>query len=71
MREKEPVNEAIVTCDVEGGGKWVTMTCSIDTFVELRKAAEALNKSRQSQRDFKARKSGKPNKARKPTIVFA
>ncbi len=72
IREKEPeketVKEAVVTCDVEG--KWVSMTCSIDTFVELRKAAEALNRSRQTQREFKYRKTGKINKARKLNIVF-
>jgi hypothetical protein len=48
----------------------VVMRCSIETYVELKKAVDLLNRTRKSQRLYKERQSGKVNKARKPEIAF-
>ena len=64
---EEPV-KAVVKCEVEGNR--VIMECSLDTYGELKKAGEMLNKSRRLQREYKTRRTGKVNKARKAEIVF-
>lgn len=64
----QEVPEICVECKYENG--LINMVCDMTTYLDIQQAVRALNKSRQSQREFKRKESGKVNKARKPNITF-
>jgi len=62
------VPQVILDCTYLNG--MINIKCDAISFGDIQQAVRALNRSRQSQREFKQRASGRVNRPRKPNIVF-